>query len=185
MNESKEIAAKKDALKESGIMLYSFEEMMKDVDFVHSGESRGIAFEIIEGEVLKFESLDKAPFFWTTFLGRDKKEYKVFKTIAFSSIRGAIEFPLGKLCYAPSLETERNFLFSSDNMLGKILAEAGSDHARIAMVAGKKVEAFKKEVLHCDYWRTNPETKVREKIEDSETLDYRKPLTCFRIRFLE
>lgn len=185
MNEMKEIAAKKSNLQSTGIKLLSYEEISKDVEFLHSGESRGIPFTLQEGEVLLFESLDKAAFFWTTFLARDKKEYKVYKTIAYSSIRGAIEFPLAKLCYSPSLDTERNFLFGNDNVLGRILAEAPSDRARICIVAGKKVEAFKAEQLHQDYWKTNPETKVRERIADSEDLAYRKPLLCFRLRFIE
>lgn len=185
MNEMKEIAAKKSNLQSTGIKLLSYEEIMKDIEFLHSGESRGIPFTLQEGEVFYFEPLEKAAFFWTTFLGKDKKEYKVYKTIACSSIRGAIEFPLAKLCYSPSLEAERNFLFGNDNLLGRILAEAPSDHARICIVAGKKVEAFKAESLHQDYWRTNPETKAREKITDAEDLPYRKPLLCFRLRFIE
>lgn len=185
MNEIKAIAAKKSNLQSSGVKMLSFEEIMKDPEFLHSGESRGIAFTLREGEVLVFEELDKAAFYYTTFLARDKKEHKVFKTIAYSSIRGAIEFPLAKLCYAPSLDTERDKLYDKDNSLGRMLAEAGSDHARISIVAGKKVEAFGKETLHQDYWRTNKETNEREKIEDKEDLPYRKPLLCFRLRFLE
>lgn len=185
MNELNAIAAKKDNLVKANVKIMSFTEIMKDKEFLHSGESRGIPFTLIKGEVLKFEDLDKASFFWSTFLGRDKKEHKVYKTIAFSSIRGAIEFPLAKLCYAPSLESEQDLLFSNGNDLGRLLANTTNDPQRITIVAGHTVEVYDRLNLHQDYFTEDPETHTLTRVRDSEDLAKRKDLICFRLKFTD
>lgn len=189
MYKEKEFAAKQDTLKSSNpsIKFLSYSEAMKDLEFIHSGESRGVAFQIEEHEVLYFPPLDQCVIFWTTFLDRrEKTEHKVFKTLAYSSKRGWVEFPLSRLCYVPGQEYEQKLLWTDENCLGKYLAMAGSDPARLGMVAGKYVEAYHvfdgDHTLHQNYWRRNKDTGQREFIEDADGLDYRKPLRAVQFK---
>lgn len=189
MFETKAFTAKQESIKTANpkVVFMTFEEAMKDNDFLHSGENRGINFSIEPNEVFRFPELNECVIYWSTFWDKqDKVERKTFKTLVFSSMRGWIEFPLAKFVYVPGQKYELDKLFTPENRLGKFLADAPSDPARLVLVAGKTIEAYhifdQDQILHQNYWRKNRETGEREFIEDRDDLAYRKPLRAVQFK---
>lgn len=184
MNEKYDVA--KQRLLDSGAKLMSFKDVQASKELCRLGANRGGSFRFIKGEVFEFKPINEIEFFTTSFVGRDDKEYFVLHVLCKSSIRGWIGVPVGKFCFKPFLMEEQLKLYTSDNILGQLLAENINDFQRaILLCEAGKVEVYDEIELHQDYWKTDKATGQRTHVDDSPDLDYRKPLHCFMFRKLE
>ena len=172
-------------LSNSGTKVMSFTDIQSSKELSKLGANRGGAFRFIKGEVFTFDPIETAQFYTTSFIGRDDKEYFILHMLCKSSIRGWIGVPLGKFCFKPFLIEEQNKLYNGGNVLGQLLAGDITDFQRaILLCEAHIVEVFDEMPLHQDYWKTDKTTGQRTHVEDSNDLDYRKPLHCFLFKKL-
>lgn len=179
MKSNEKFDAKVAELKINGIQTFSKEEVLKNPDLMNLGENRGIPFSFMVGEVLTLpETMVYVPHSFT----RDGTQRFTLWFLAESQYRGVIEVPIAIFCRVPSLESERELLFTEENALGKSLSEQIKDVRRGDILHDRKtVTVFNRMQLHQDSWYTD-DAGVSHRVPDSEDLPNRRTLWCYQFK---